>query len=213
MPDTLEAVLHDNTAIPPSVQGAGRSVLLPVRLEPYSAVGSRDHAAVGRGPPAGAEPGSRSLPLASRHRGGLRGPPDGTPRAGHPDPGQHSGRPAGDRGRGRRRYLRLLRVRGRRWPGCSWPSRTERLWRWRWWASASRRPLQEHALRDTVGAQDGRPRPPSASRPTSRLMPPGLTSARLNPATGTLSRSRRQRRRPGNSSPCMRRSKASTTLR
>lgn len=35
VPDTLEAVLHDGTAIPVSIQGAGRSVLLPVRIEPY----------------------------------------------------------------------------------------------------------------------------------------------------------------------------------
>lgn len=35
MPYTLEAVLHDSTAIPLSVQGAGRSVLLPVRIEPF----------------------------------------------------------------------------------------------------------------------------------------------------------------------------------
>jgi len=32
---TLEAVLHDGTAIPVSVHGSGRSVLLPVRAEPY----------------------------------------------------------------------------------------------------------------------------------------------------------------------------------
>lgn len=31
----LEAVLHDGTAIAVSVQGTGRSVLLPVRIEPY----------------------------------------------------------------------------------------------------------------------------------------------------------------------------------
>ncbi|MBT2596165.1 alpha/beta fold hydrolase [Arthrobacter sp. ISL-72] len=35
MTHTLEAVLHDGTAIPVSVHGSGRSVLLPVRAEPY----------------------------------------------------------------------------------------------------------------------------------------------------------------------------------
>ncbi|MFF2031143.1 alpha/beta hydrolase [Arthrobacter sp. NPDC058192] len=35
MPPALEAVLHDGTAIPVSVQGTGRSVLLPIRIEPY----------------------------------------------------------------------------------------------------------------------------------------------------------------------------------
>lgn len=35
VPHTLDAVLHYGTAIPVFIQGAGRSVLFPVRIEPY----------------------------------------------------------------------------------------------------------------------------------------------------------------------------------
>ena len=213
MPHTLEAVLHDSTAIPLSVQGAGRSVRLPVRIEPYPPSEAETMRRWGADP----ELGPNLVAGLSRTHRVISADYEGH-RMAHPAPDTLTpANLAAD-------LLAIADAAGAdtfAYYGYSWLALAgtvavapERLWGWPWAAfppldgpTKSRPPFH--------GRRTGWPpkRPPTASRPTSKLVSPGLTSARLNRATGTPFRSRRQRRRPGNSSRYTRRFKASTTPR